>query len=192
MNAYEVAAQVRKFRLLAERPELLYPDVEMRVERLLSDDNRSQLDVALLAEADDTDRICATAVAMMSKYDFPRKRAEPILTLLGTLPAEDIVAMYHALPRDRRYIVDADEVWAYHLHHQPDITDAVATLNDLAADDDVAPDQILEPQEAAEFQDFTKRLLRRAIQVPHDLSEDEEALAVAGEQAMADVMPDGD
>jgi hypothetical protein len=189
MNTYEVAAQARKFRLLAERPELLYPDVEVRVERLLNDDNRPELDIVLLAEADDQDRLCATAVAMMSKDDCTRRRAEPILTLLGTLPAKDIVAMYHALPRDRRWVVDRDAVWQYHLHHAPDITDAVATLNDLAADDDVA--QILEPQEAAEYQDFTRHLLRRAIQAPHELSADEEALAEAGEEALADVTGDG-
>ena len=57
---------------------------------------------------------------------------------------------------------------------------------------DLEPDQILEPHEAAEFRRFSEGLLRRAIGASHDLSEGDEALAVAGERALADVAGDKD
>lgn len=54
------------------------------------------------------------------------------------------------------------------------------------------PEQILEPDEAAAFRRFKDGLLRRALGMPHDLNKAEEALAEAGEAALAELAGDGD
>jgi hypothetical protein len=181
--AYRIAAQARRYALLGERPELLYPDRAVRAERLM-ESGKAQLDVVLLAEMDEADRLCANAVAVLNR-DAPQ--AKPILDLLGVLPADYLLGVYFALPQERRGQCESDPVWAYHLRRVPEgVGEAANALLALTLGDpeDVA-DQILEPYEAAEFRRFSEGLLRRAISAPHDLSEDDEALAVMGEQALA-------
>lgn len=189
-SAYRIAALARRYALLAERPELLYPDPAVRAERLM-ESSKGQLDVVLLASVSETDRLCANAVAMLNR-DAPQSK--PILDLLGVLPVDYLLGVYFALPQERRGQCESDPVWAYHLRRVPEgVTEAANALLALTVDDpeDVA-DQILEPHEAAEFRQFSEGLLRRAIGASHDLSEGDVALAVAGERALADVAGDGD
>jgi hypothetical protein len=189
-QAFAIAAQARRYALLSERPELLYPDPAVRAQRLV-ESNRASLDVVLLATVTDADRLCAAAVGMLNR-DAPQ--AKPILDLLGVLPAECLLGVYFALPEDRRRQCESDAVWAYHLRRVPDgVGEAAQALLDLTLDDPLTPaDQILEAHEAAEFRRFSEGLLRRAIDAPHDLSDREVALADAGERALSDVLANGD
>lgn len=189
-QAFTIAAQARRYALLSERPELLYPDPAVRAARLL-EGNRAPLDVVLLATVSDADRLCAAAVAMLSR-EVPQAR--PILDLLAVLPAESLLGVYFALPKERRRQCESDPVWAYHLRRVPDgVSEAADTLLALTQDEPVdMAHQVLEPDEAAEFRRFSEGLLRRTIGAPHDLSETDEFMADAGERALADVMADGD
>jgi hypothetical protein len=188
-RAFAIAAQARRYALLAQRPELLYPDPAVRAERLM-EGGKAPLDVVLLATVSDADRLCAAAVAMLSR-EAPQ--AKPILDLLGVLPADHLLGVYFALPVEKRRQCETDAVWAYHLRRVPDgVGEAANALLDLTLDDPQdAAEQILEPDEAAEFRRFSEGLLRRTIGAPHDLSEADEALAVAGEGAVAEVLGDG-
>jgi hypothetical protein len=190
-SAYRIAMQARRYALLAERPELLYPDPAVRAERVLADDAKTPLDVLLIGGADEADRVCAAAVAALQQ-DAPQ--AKPILDLLGVLPAEYLLGVYFALPEERRGQCEADAVWAYHLRRIPDgVRDAQGVLRELAeADLADVPELVLEGREAAAFRHFTDGLLRGHLGLPHDLTEDEEALAEVGAQALADVAGDGD
>ncbi len=160
-SAFLIAAQARKYALLSERPELLYPDPAVREERLM-ESGKAPLDIALLAGADEADRLCAAAVAMLNR-DAPQ--AKPVLDLLGVLPAEYLLGVYFALPKERRGQCESDAVWAYHLRRVPEgVSEAANALLDLTLDrpEDLA-DQILEPHEAAEFRRFSEGLLRDVL-----------------------------
>ncbi len=189
-RAFWIAVQARRYALLAERPDLLYPEPGLRAERVVQDEARSPLDVMLLAGVDEAGRLCASAVAALSR-DAPQ--AKPILDLLAVLPADYLLGIYFALPEERRGKCEADPVWAYHLRRIPEgVTEAALTLRSTALDNpaDVG-DQVLDPQEAADFRQFSEELMRRELGMPHDLSEAEEALALAGAGALADVLGDG-
>lgn len=160
-RAFEIAARARRYALLAERPELLYPDAEHRAERVIADDTRSQLDVLLLAGVDDLDRVCAAAVAKLN-----HDKAEPVLDLLGVLPADYLLAIYFALPSDQRGQCCSDQVWAYHLRRIPDgVDEATGTLRQLAElerPEDEA-DRLLSPEESVAFRGFSEDLTRAAL-----------------------------
>jgi hypothetical protein len=191
MRGFNVAAFARRFALLAERPALLYPEPGQRAERVLADDTKGPLDVMLIGGADETDRVCAAAVATL-KQDAPGTK--PILSLLSVLPADYLLAIYHALPVERRGQCESNAVWAYHLRRIPDgVADAQGRLREFAEGGMVdVPEQVLEGDEAAAFRRFTDGLLRRSLGLPHDMTEDEEAIAAAGEAALADVTGNGD
>ena len=190
-RAFNVAAHARRFALLAERPALLYPEPGQRAERVLADDTKTPLDVLLIGGVDETDRVCAAAVAAL-KQDAPR--AKPILSLLSVLPADYLLGVYFALPVERRGLCESDPVWAYHLRRAPDGVAAAQALLRALAEAQLAdvPEHVLEADEAADFRHFTDGLLRRALGMDADLTEDEEALAAVGSQALADVTGDGD
>lgn len=187
-RAFLIAAQARRFALLAERPELLYPDEALRAERLVHDDTRSHMDVVLLAGMGELDRLCAAAVSMLNR-DAPHSK--PILDLLGVLPADYLLSIYFALPDERRGQCGRDGVWAYHLRRIPDgVEEAMVTLESLATVENAeeVAGLLLKPEEAEGFRRFSEALLRRSLDLPHDLTEDEEALVVAGERALADAV----
>jgi hypothetical protein len=176
--------------LLAERPELLYSDAEVRAERLISEETRIPVDVILLAGVDELDRLCAAAVAALSR-EAPQDK--PILDLLGVLPADYLLSIYYALPPRLRAQCESDGVWAYHLHREPDgIGEAINCLESLTIEG-AAPEagQPLHADEAADFRRFSEALLRRALRLPHDLSPEEEALADAGERAVSEALAHG-
>ena len=158
---------------------------------MLEDESRAPLDVLLLAGVSETDRVCAAAMATLRR-DAPESEAGP--GLLAVLPADYLLAVYFALPEERRGQCESDPVWAYHLRRVPDGVEAAQEgLRELAEVGPVeVPEQILEPGEALDFRQFTDGLLRRALGMEHELSEEDEAMAIAGEGALADVMGDGD
>lgn len=167
VRAFNVAAHARRFTLLADRIDLLYPDAAQRTERVLSDDTKTPLDVMLVGGADEADRICAVALAQL-RGDTPQ--AKPVLSLLSVLPAERLLGVYFALPVDRRGQCETDPVWAYHLRRIPDgVADAQADLAELAeANVADVPEQLLEGDEAAEFRQFTDVLLRESLGMAGD------------------------
>lgn len=156
-QAYAIAARSRRYALLAERPDLLYPDPAARTERLIAS-GKAAFDVALLAGVDEADRLCAGAVAMLNR-EAPQ--AKPILDLLAVLPAEYLLGVYFALPMERRRQCESDPVWAYHLRRVPDgVGEAANALLGLAEDDTLAAaDEILEGHEAIAFRRFSDDLL---------------------------------
>jgi hypothetical protein len=165
--AVEIAAHTRRFTLLADRPDLLYPEPGQRAERVLADDTKAPLDKMLVAGASDSDLVCAAAVAMLRQV-VPKP--EPILSLLSVLPAERLLGIYYALPEDRREQCEEDDVWAYHLRHAPDgIEFAQEALADIAVVDlaDV-PEQALGPDEGAAFRRVTQRLMRESLGMAGD------------------------
>lgn len=163
-QALNVAAQARRFGLLADRPALLYPDPGQRVERVIGDETKTPLDVLLLGGADEASRVCAAAVAAL-RQDAPQTK--PILSLLSVLPAEYLLGVYFALPVERRGQCETDPVWAYHLRRVPDgIEEAMFALDNLAeADLADLPEQVLDGDEAAAFRRFSEGLLREQLGV---------------------------
>lgn len=188
LNPSVIAAHARRFSLLADRPNLLYPDREQRTERILSDDTKGPLDVMLVGGADEADRVCAAGVVAL-RGDAPQ--AKPVLSLLSVLPAERLLGVYFALPSDRRGQCTSDPVWAYHLRRAPDGVEAAASALRGLAEADV-PELLLEAEEAADFRHFSNALLRRSLGMSAELSDAEEAFAAAGEAALAEVLADGD
>jgi hypothetical protein len=51
--------------------------------------------------------------------------------VLGNLDSDRILAMYWALPPERREAVMSDPVCAYHVHRSPDLRDEEANIRDL-------------------------------------------------------------
>ena len=60
--------------------------------------------------ASELDRLCVSAVATIAAG---RRRLALLLDVLGNLDPDRILAMYWALPPDRREAVMSDPVWAY-------------------------------------------------------------------------------
>lgn len=166
-RAFNVAAHARRFALLADRADLLYPDAGQRAERVLADDTKAPLDVLLIGGADETDRICAAAVATL-RQDVPT--AKPVLSLLSVLPAEYLLGIYHALPEEQRGQCETDPVWAYALRHAPEgvehMQEALRELAELGVSD--LPEQLLDADEAAAFRQFKDTLLRESLGMASD------------------------
>lgn len=164
MNVYVIAAHARRFGLLAERPALLYPEPSQRIERVMSDETKTPLDVMLLGGASEADRVCAAAVVAL-RQDAPQ--SEPVLSLLSVLPADYLLGVYFALPVERRGQCETDPVWAYHLRRVPDGIEEAMDVLDSLAEADLAdlPEQILEGDEAAAFRRFSEDQLREQLGV---------------------------
>ena len=78
--------------------------------------------------ASELDRLCASAVATIAAG---RRPLGVLLDVLGNLDPDRILAMYWALPPERREAVMSDPVWAYHVHRSPDLRDEEANIRDL-------------------------------------------------------------
>ncbi len=143
-RAYRIALLARAYQLLARRPELWSRDCGERVRHALTDDGPgrlSALDAVLVFQTGKLDVLCAYAAAMLLR---PGARNAEVLDLLGVLDADRIVAIYYALPEERRGVVTRDPVWAYHVQQAPgdEITAAMVELDWLD------PDPISEPSGA--------------------------------------------
>jgi hypothetical protein len=74
------------------------------------------LDATLVHQAGELDILCGYAVALLSR---PAGRTAELLDLLGMLDPDHLLAVYFALPEDRRHAVMRDFVCAYHVHRAP-------------------------------------------------------------------------
>lgn len=172
-RAYVIAGQARRFRLLADRVELLYPDRERRVQHA-TEATRNTLDALLAGGASEADRICAAAVRMLRE---PRTRRAELLDLLGTLSPDNLLGIYFALPPDRRAVLESDPVWAYHVQRAPNnIGEAEADLEYIASHS--GPDAEAPPEALA----FRTKLHKRALGAEVEMTPLEEACAVVGER----------
>jgi hypothetical protein len=202
-RAGNIALLSRRLLLLSHAPSLLYgsPKARMREaltatragEKVLTMDQRHHpLNMLLAAGADDTDRVCAAAVQKVRERGTTTARAA--LDLVNLLPADHLLAIYYALPEDKRELCERDPVWAHHLREAPDgIEDLMEMFAELVAED--CEERLpLETLEARDYQAFSEGVLREFMgwppwdATPHGLSEEEQALAQIGEDLAAECL----
>lgn len=173
-RAFVIAGQARRFRLLADRVELLYPDRERRIEHA-TEPTRNTLDALLAGGASEADRVCAAAVRMLRK---PGARRAELLDLLGTLSLDNLLGIYFALPPDRRAVLESDPVWAYHVHRAPEgVAEAEFVLDGIASDSAPMPDG-----DDPGLQAFRRKVQKRILGEPVEMTPVEEACVTAGER----------
>lgn len=188
-EAQQIALWERLFRLLARRPDLLYPDREQRVSNTLDDPvyvDLSTFDVVLLGLVDDLDRLCAAAVAQINSKSTNRA----VLDLLATLPGDRLVAMYLAVEKARRSRLLSDPVWSYRVGHTDleAVKEASAFWDDFATvSGSLAQDMAKfagHPEEERKWLHFRRGHHRLLAGLPHDLTDDERRIAeLAGKLA---------
>lgn len=182
-RAHVIAGQARRFRLLADRVELLYPDRERRIKHA-TEPTRNTLDTLLAGGASESDRICAAAVRMLRE---PKTRRAELLDLLGTLSPDNLLGIYFALPPDRRAVLESDPVWAYHVQRAPEvIAEAEADLDYIASR--CGPDPEAPPEALAYRTKVHQRMLGLGAEV--EMSPLEEACMIAGERFIEAVNDD--
>jgi len=154
-RATRIALLARRYRLLAERPELLTASRAELIERMLAAQVAiGEFDRTLILHASELDRLCAHAVRSLA-----RRAPGAVLDVLGVLHADRLAAMYYALPDGRREAVRRDPAWSYQVEHVPPGTDeAVAEVERCAQD----------------AQQFTARLAALAAQAPRSARESTE------------------
>jgi hypothetical protein len=135
-RVFKVAALARGYALLARRPEFWTSDVSERLAHGTSDDGPGRLsafDSIMVAQSGPIDRVCAYAVVVLSRKGG---RTTEVLDVLGMLDPDRLVAIYYALPEQRREVVLRDPAWAYHLHQAPraQIAAALRDLEELDTD----------------------------------------------------------
>ena len=143
-QAYRVAIRARAYRLLAQRPELRTHDHDDRLRHALEDEPPGRmraLDAILVHQAGELDILCGYAVALLSR---PGARTSELLDLLGMLDPEHLLAIYFALPEDRRRAVTRDFVWTYYVSRAP-AAEIERALHELEV---VDPEPISEPSRA--------------------------------------------
>lgn len=168
-RAFAIATAARLYRLLADRPEFIREDRGERIDLTCPDAlpmPLSVFDAVLVERAGELDRLCGYAVRMLR-----RGRSAAVLDLLGTLDADRLLAIYYALPADRRRRVLDDGVWSYYVGREPDdMDDALAEVAELAED---ATDA--EPLPGGMVR-FRREARRYRAGLAHDLTPDEVAL----------------
>jgi hypothetical protein len=163
MDTLEVAMLARLYRLLADRPEFQRSDLGERIEATSDPEvPLGGLDRVLIEKSTELDRLCGYAVAKLSRGC---KTAE-LLDVLGTLDPARIVAMYYALPRDRRRLIEKDPAWSYFVANAPDGIEEV----EFRLDDFDLKDEVPLPNGLNRFQ---RERRKYKAGLPHDLSETE-------------------
>jgi hypothetical protein len=117
-RAQRIACFAHAYRLLARRPELWTHDRRARLAHAAGEHATcpySLLDTVLVTQAGELDILCAYAVTLIRTSG----RRREMLDLLGILDPDRIVAIYYALPNERRSTVRGDPVWAYQLQRAP-------------------------------------------------------------------------
>lgn len=188
-RAFLIAVQARRLTLLAKRHDLLDPDAATRAERAFAA-NLHLLDVILVAGASEADRLCAVGVQMISR----RNGSDAIRELLGSLPPDDMLAVCHALPVECQDYMQKAGFWAHAINGGPDgVGWHLDELDDLVKSTGRV-DRLdgLPPEERAEFNRFCEGMLRRALDMPHDLSDDEQVYTEAGERIVEELAGDDD
>jgi hypothetical protein len=131
-RAFKIATLAHGYALLARRPELWTNNVGERITRATSDEGPGRLsafDAILVAQSGSIDRLCAYAVVVLSRKGG---RTSELLDVLGMLDADRVLAIYYALPDDRRAVVARDNAWAFHISRAP-AAEIVAVLHELQA-----------------------------------------------------------
>jgi hypothetical protein len=167
-----IALRSRQFGLLADYPDAAVESRGERIDRTsppYRPAGMSELDAALIERACELDRVCGAAVRLLREKSPP-----PLLDVFGSLTADRIVAMYLALPDDRRRaVVKRDPVWSYHATRAPEHMDeAIARVEGFASKPPVAS-----PRSHAELTAWRRERRRYAAGLPHDLSRDQVELA---------------
>jgi hypothetical protein len=87
-------------------------------------------DVSLVVGASELDRLCAAAVSIIAEGG---KVLGPLLDTLSVLEPDRIVAMWLALPEERRHVVLRNYVWARYVREadEQEIAEAAADIDDL-------------------------------------------------------------
>lgn len=166
MNAERIALHARMYRLLADRPEYGRRDRAERVAVVVDSQVRLGLyDEALIASADEPALLCGYAVRSLGTT----RRAIALLDVLGTLHPERLVAMYHAVPANRRRRLLSDPVWAHHIARAPheeiaDHAERIGRLADTSARCDTAhANALAHSPEARQAHTFARAFRREVL-----------------------------
>jgi hypothetical protein len=192
MNAaLNLAMRARLLRLLADRPEFCRADRARRIDAMRPELNPtpvSPLDVTLAEYADETDLMCGYAVRILRK-----KRSAPIIDLLSTLSSDRVVAMYYALPADRREAVaQSDGAWTYYVHRGPssDEIDAAAfQLEEIAERSTPESWRMVLDELDADWRRFRSQLDHRPLRDPRRDASAARAIVTALRKAGPDADP---
>jgi hypothetical protein len=115
-RASHIALLARTYTLLSERPEYLIADAGERIERVLDPPlPLNSVDKTLLMAVTEIDRVCGYTVSLLRQ-----RMSKALLDGLGVMDPDRLVAIYYALPKNRRQHVRKDPVWAYHIDHAPE------------------------------------------------------------------------
>lgn len=117
VRAFRIALLARCYRLIARRPEFLSPERERRLAHALMHEAPGPLgllDAALVANMTEVDRLCGYAVSLLESYRGERA-SRLLLDCLGVLDPDRICAMYYALSRESRRVIELDPAWSYHV-----------------------------------------------------------------------------
>jgi hypothetical protein len=110
-----IAMLARLYLLLGLHPEFMTTKTgELRSRVMDAPIPLNCVDRTLVMGATEIDRMCAGTVMVLRE-----QMSKPILSALGFLDPDRIVAMYYALPNRRRKQVKDDPVWGYHVGHAP-------------------------------------------------------------------------
>src|SRR5437868_4076218 len=117
-RADRIALLARRFRLLADRPDLLRRDPAEHVATATAPEpvRLNLLDAVQVAGVGDLDRLCAAGVRRLGSS---RRGRATVLDLLAELEPDRLLAVYYALPEDQRSGALRDGVWAYHVNRAP-------------------------------------------------------------------------
>ncbi len=170
-RALNIALLARLYRLLADRPEFLCRERVDRIDRTGADAlplPMTVLDTTSVERAGELDRMCGYAVRVLRAG-----ASKSLLDVLGMLEPDRIVAMYYALPAERRRSVLRDGAWVYQVAHAPEgIEDAEREVAELADEPIVPPGEI-----AGEVERWQREQRRRRAGLDHDLTRQEVELA---------------
>lgn len=178
----EIAVHARRFRLLADNPEL-------RESGDLS--GLSAFDAMLVGGASDFDWRTGSALAALS---FPNDdaRAAIVREVAGSLPLEEVWGVYYATTSKQvrwllRTAIDRRELYRDDSHAARIAEERVAAIADLEPLDLEG----LSDEDAAGFRAFSKNLLRRELGLPHELTPEEAELAEVGCELVRAMSGDG-
>jgi len=167
----EIAVHARRFRLLADNPEL-------RDSGDLS--GLSTFDALLVGGASDFDWRTGSALAALS-FPNDEARAAIVRELVGSLPVEEVWGVYYATTSKQvrwliRTAIDRRELHRDDSHAARLSEERVATVADLEPLDLSE----LSDEDAAGFRAFSENLLRRQLGLPYELTPEEAELADIG------------
>lgn len=162
-----IALKARLYRLVADRPEFLTTDVGARLDAAWTSDAPGSLaliDRIGVAGMTEVDRLCAYAVAKLRGA-----ASGAVLDVLGMLDPERLVAMFYALPQERRQVVLRDGAWAFYVNRvdPDDVQGAFGFWDDMPT---LLVSEDLSPAAQADMHRFLREAQRCRAGLPHDLT----------------------